>query len=270
MYLWGQDLLENGLMSLQARKLSVIILTKNEEKNIERAIKSVKDIAEEILVIDSGSTDTTVEIAKSLGANVIFNEWENYPSQVNFGISKAKNDMVFVLDADEEVSGELRESIREFLFSDYKVGMILRRTFYMGDFLRYIWNDEKRIRLFNKNVCRYEGTLHEEVICNTEDIYVLKGYLNHYSYKSLQDQFEKTIRYAKQNAKILYDKRKPFHFYNLILNPIWIFFKFFILKAGYKDGVRGFIIAFSGMFYVFLKYAFLYEMYKKERKDIWV
>lgn len=270
MYLWGQVPLENGLMSLPLRKLSVIILTKNEEKNIQRTIKSVKDIADEVLVIDSGSTDKTIEIAKSLGACVIFNEWQNYPSQVNFGISKAKNDMVFVLDADEELSYELRESIKEFLSSSYEIGMVLRRTFYMGDFLKYIWNDEKRIRIFNRNICKYEGALHEEVICNSTDIYELKGYLNHYSYKSLQDQFEKTIRYAKLNAKILYDKRKPFHFYNLIINPIWIFFKFFILKAGYKEGIKGLIIAFSGMMYVFLKYAFLYELYEQEKKDIWV
>lgn len=256
-------------MSLQTRKLSVIILTKNEEQNIQRAIKSIKDIADEIIVIDSGSTDKTVDIANSLGAKVIYNQWSDYPSQVNFGISKAKNDIVFILDADEELTQELRQSILDFLNSSFEVGIITRRTFYMGDFLNHIWNDEKLIRIFNKKICKYQGELHEVVICRECKMYKLNGYLNHYSFKSLKDQFEKTIRYAKLNANILYKNKKPFYFYNLIINPIWIFFKFFILKSGYKEGIKGLIISFSGMIYVFLKYAFLYELYKSQDKKLW-
>jgi Glycosyltransferases involved in cell wall biogenesis len=121
---------------MQRRKISFVILTKNEEKNIKRAIESIKDVADEILVIDSGSTDKTIDIAKSYGANVIFNEWISYPSQVNFGISKAKNDIVFILDADEELSDELKNSLEYFLSSDYEIGIITRRTFYMGDFFK--------------------------------------------------------------------------------------------------------------------------------------
>ncbi len=256
-------------MSLQARKISFVILTKDEEKNIKRAIESIKDIADEIIVIDSGSKDNTVEIAKSLGANVIFNEWTNYPSQVNFGISKASNDIVFVLDADEELTPELRASLKEFLSSSYEIGIIKRRAFYMGDFLKHIWHDEKLIRVFKKDVCKYTGELHEVVVCSSDKRYELSGYLNHYSFKSLKDQFERTLKYAKISAEILCKQNKPFHLYNLIINPLWIFFKFFILKAGYKEGVKGLIIAFSGMFYVFMKYAFLYECYKSKEKELW-
>ncbi len=256
-------------MSLSARKISFVILTKNEEKNIKRAIDSIKDVADEILVIDSGSEDKTVEIANSLGAKVIFNEWTNYPLQVNFGISKAKNDMVFVLDADEELAPELKSSLIEFLNSSYEVGIVKRRAFYMGDFLKHIWNDERLIRVFKKDVCKYTGELHETVLCSSDKIYELNGYLNHYSFKSLKDQFERTLKYAKISADILCKNNKPFHFYNLIINPLWIFFKFFILKAGYKEGVKGLIIAFSGMFYVFMKYAFLYECYKSKEKVLW-
>jgi len=256
-------------MSMQRRKISFVILTKNEEKNIKRAIESIKDIADEILVIDSGSTDKTIDIAKSYGANVIFNEWIGYAAQKNFGISKAKNDIVFILDADEELSDELKNSLEYFLSSDYEVGIITRRTFYMGDFLKHIWNDEKLIRVFKKDVCKYSGDLHEKVICNHNRYYELKGYLNHYSFKSLKDQFERTLKYAKTSADIMCKNNKSFHVYNLILNPFWIFFKFFILKAGYKEGIKGFIIAFSGMFYVFMKYAFLYECQKSKEKELW-
>jgi len=256
-------------MSSQIRKISFIILTKDEEKNIRRAIESVKDIADEIIVIDSGSNDDTVRIASSLGAKVIFNEWVNYSSQVNFGISKASNDIVFRLDADEELSCELKNSLKEFLNSSYDIGVVKRRTFYMGDFLKHIWNEERLIRVFKKDVCKYTGELHEIVSCNSDKKYELSGYVNHYSFKSLKDQFERTLRYAKVSADILYKKNKPFHFYNLIINPLWIFFKFFILKAGYKEGIKGLIIAFSGMFYVFMKYAFLYECYKSKEKELW-
>ncbi|GAB6077565.1 glycosyltransferase family 2 protein [Hydrogenobaculum acidophilum] len=256
-------------MSLSARKISFIILTKNEEKNIGRAINSIKDVADEILVIDSGSEDKTVEIAKSLGVNVIFNEWTDYPLQVNFGISKTKNDIVFVLDADEELTLELKNSLKEFLNSFYEVGIVKRRTFYMGDFLKHVWGEEKLIRVFKKDVCKYSGELHETVVCSSNKTYELNGYINHYSFKSLKDQFERTLKYAKISADILCKKNKPFHFYNLIINPLWIFFKFFILKAGYKEGIKGLIIAFSGMFYVFMKYAFLYECYKSKEKELW-
>jgi glycosyltransferase involved in cell wall biosynthesis len=256
-------------MSLLPRKISFVILTKNEEKNIKRALESIKNVADEILVVDSGSTDKTIDIAKSYGANVIFNEWVNYPSQVNFGISKAKNDIVFVLDADEELSSELKASLKDFLASDYEIGLVTRRSFYMGDFLKHVWNNEKLIRVFKKDVCKYTGELHEVISCKHHKVYKLKGYLNHYSFKSLKDQFERTLKYAKISADVMCKNNKPFHFYNLIINPIWIFFKFFILKSGYKEGVKGFIIAFSGMFYVFMKYAFLYECHKSKEKELW-
>ncbi len=257
-------------MSLQIPKLSVIILTKNEEKNIKRAVESVKDVADEILVIDSGSTDKTVEIALSLGVRVIYNEWSGYPAQVNFGISKAKNDIILILDADEELSKELRESLKDFLKNGYKIGIVRRRTFYMGEFLHHIWNNEKLIRVFDRRICRYEGELHEKVLCSDASKYELRGYLNHYSFKSLKDQFERTISYAQKSAEIMCKEGKKFHVYNLILNPFWIFFKFFFLKAGYKEGTKGLIIAFSGMVYVFLKYAFLYECQKSKEKNLWV
>ncbi len=247
--------------------LSVIILTKNEEKNIKRAIESVKSIASEVLVIDSGSTDNTTTIASSLGAKVIFNKWVSYPSQVQFGIDKASQKYVLVIDADEELSKELQESIKSFIEKDLDIGILIRRTFYMGKFLRHIWSKEKRIRIFKKGVCKYEGELHERVICKNLKKTILKGYLNHYSFESLKDQFEKTLFYSQKNAEIYYQKGKKFSIFNLIFNPIFMFIKMYFLKLGFLEGTRGIIIAFSGAFYVFMKYAFLYELWSQNTKN---
>jgi len=250
-------------------KLSVVILTKNEEENIKRAINSVKDIADEILVVDSGSTDRTVEIAKSLGAKVIFREFTNYPDQVNFAISCSRNPFVFVLDADEEVSEELRRSIEEALKNPkYDCYAVNRRTYFMGKFLNHTLYPEWRLRLFKKDKVKYEGELHEVVKCRGNNIGKLKGDLYHYSFKSLEDFFTKNMKYSKISAEILFKKRKRIKSLDFFVRPMWTFFKFFILKRGILDGWRGFIISFSYAFFNFVKYAYLKEMKEKDASGL--
>jgi len=243
-------------------ELSVVILTKNEEENIARAIKSVKDIANEILVVDSGSTDRTVEIAKDLGARVIFREFTNYPDQVSFAISQTKNRWVFVLDADEELSEELRESVKMVLEKPkYDCYAVNRRTYFMGKFLRYTLYPEWRIRLFKRDKVKHEGELHEVVKCFGK-VGRLKGDLYHYSFKDLNDFFLKNLRYSKISAEILHKRGRKVKKYEIFLRPSWTFFKFFILKRGFMDGWRGFIISASYAFFNLAKYAYLKEMQK--------
>lgn len=254
-------------------KLSVVILTKNEERNIERAIKSVKDIADEIVVVDSGSTDRTVEIAESLGAKVFYNRWVNFAVQRNFGESVVSNSWVLMLDADEEVSEELFQSIKKELENPrYQAYEVPRRTYYLGKFLKYTWYPEWRLRLFKKGVLKYEGDLHEDVLF-LEKVSTgrLKGDLYHYSYRSLYHQYTKTVNYAKGMAEIYYKNGKKFRFYKLIFNPFFTFFKNYFLKLGFMDGWRGFLVAMSSFFYTFLKYVFLYELIIKDRfkDELW-
>lgn len=247
--------------------LSVLIRTKNEEKNIERAIKSVQGLAEEIIVVDSGSTDKTVEIAKNLGAKVFFKEWEGYANQLNYGISLCSHEWILVLDADEELSEELRESIRRELKNPkYEVYQLCRRTYYLGRFLKHGWYPEWRIRLFKKGKVLFEGILHEKAIFEGKKG-KLRGDLYHYSFKSLEDHYQKTIKYAKIMAQDMKSRGKKFNLLNLIFNPIWHFIKVYFFKLGFLDGIRGFFIAMSGAFYVFLKYKFLYELELKEKKE---
>ncbi|RMH80479.1 MAG: glycosyltransferase family 2 protein [Acidobacteria bacterium] len=240
--------------------LSVLIRAKNEEESIGRAIRSVKGLANEIVVVDSGSTDRTVEIAKSLGAKVFFKEWEGYPNQLNYGIGLCSGDWVLVLDADEEVSHELAESIRHTIKAPkHKVYMVSRRTYYLGRFLKYAWYPEWRVRLFERGRVRFEGEIHERAIFEGP-VGKIKGDLYHYSYRNLMDQYEKTLMYAHKMASLKHKGGEKFRLYKLVFNPLWSFFKVYFVQLGFLDGVRGFLVAVSAFIYTFLKYKFLLEL----------
>lgn len=251
--------------------LSAVIRTKDEEENIERSVRSLLDVADEIIVVDSGSKDRTVEIAESLGAKVYFKEWEGYSNQLNYGISLCQGDWILVVDADEELSEELRLSIRQALDSPmYNLYMVNRRTYYLGSFLKHAWQPEWRVRLFKKGCVRIEGELHESYIYSGK-AGKLKGFLNHYSFKSLYHQSEKTIKYSKIMALSMKRKGKRFRFYNLLFNPLWDSFKVYVIKLGFLDGWRGFLVAFFVFLYVFLKYLFLLELELEEKHggELW-
>ncbi len=246
--------------------VTAVIVAKNEEGVIGRCIDSLNPFASEILLIDSGSTDKTVEIAKQKGAKVLYKKWEGYPEQVQYGIKQAKNPYVFVIDADEEVSEELAKSIKE-LFKEkpshacYKVA---RKTYYMGKFLEYVWYPEWRVRLFHKEKVMYRGYLHETVECKGS-IGKLKGDLYHYSFKSLKHQFLKAIHYGEISAEELHKRGKRASLKHLFLNPLWSFTKFYFFQKGFLEGKRGFIVSVYMAFSTFIKYAFLYEKTLKEK-----
>lgn len=248
-------------------KLSAIILTKDEEKNISRAINSVKDIVDEIIVIDSGSTDRTVEIAKNLGANVVFKEWQNFSSQRNFGIQQSKNRWILFLDADEEVSQQLKESIKnEMRNPKFDAYELARKTYYLGRFLEYIWYPEWRLRLFKKDCIVFEGDLHESVrFLKSCKVGRLNGDIHHYSYRDLLHQYIKTVKYARSMAEIYHKNGKKFKPYKLLFSPVFMFVKNYFVKLGFLDGWRGFLVSMSSFFYTFLKYMFLYEIQLKEK-----
>jgi len=248
--------------------LTVVIPTLNEEKNIKRSIKSVKDIASEILIVDSGSTDNTVQIAKNLGAKVVFNKWINYPTQVQFGIDNAKYPYVLVIDADEEVSQDLANSIKQ-LFENgeidkYACFKFNRRTFYIGKFLNFTWQPEYRIRLFHKDKVKYEGFLHEVVRCKGK-VKKIKGDLLHYTYRDIEDHYKRSMKYVKISAEEMYKRGKRFKLYKLIINPMWAFIKQYFLHLGFLDGIRGLSVAMSYFFSTFLKYLYLWELEERNR-----
>jgi glycosyltransferase involved in cell wall biosynthesis len=250
--------------------LSVGIITKNEERNINRCILSVRDIADEIIVVDSGSSDRTIEIARDLGATVHHQDWLGFSGQKNYAAGLATMDYILMLDADEEVSEELRRSIAEAISAGQFDGWeVNRRTYYLGGFLDHVWHPEWRLRLFRKGKGIFEGELHEKVIC-AGNVGRLRGDLHHYSYKGLKDQILRLVRYAEQSAVIMQKEGRKFRFINLFFNPCWAFAKV-LIRGGILDGYRSFIIAVFEGIYTFLKYAFLLEeeLKKKQGKNLW-
>ncbi|WP_457638846.1 glycosyltransferase family 2 protein [Persephonella sp.] len=248
--------------------LSVAFISYNEEKNIKRAIDAVKDIAEEIIVVDSGSTDRTVQIAKKSGAKVFIESWKGFKDQKNSALQKCSKEWILFLDCDEIVSDELKQSIVKVLKNPQAEGYYInRKTIYLGKPLNYAWQPDWKLRLVKKSANpKWEGgEVHEFLTVNgkTEK---LKGFLYHYTYRDIKDHFTKVINYSYLAAVDMHKKGKQFRFHKLILNPVASFIREYFLKKGFLDGIRGFIVAVSATLYSFLKYIYLWELKEKNEK----
>lgn len=250
--------------------LSVAFITYNEEERLEATLKSIYDIASEIIVIDSFSKDNTIEIAKKYNAKVYQQEWQGFVKQKNALTEKCSCSFILYLDADEVVSDELKKEIIKAVKAPKADGYYLRRkTYYLGRLLNYSWQKDERLRLVKKSAePLWKGDIvHEELFINGKSD-ILKGYLIHYSYKDIKDHFTKTINYAYLSAQSYFNKGKKATLSKVLLSPFFSFYKFYFFKKGFLDGFAGFIAASSASIYVFLKYIFLWEMNKfnKERK----
>ena len=249
--------------------LSVAIITFNEEKRLGATLESICDISSEIVVIDSFSQDRTVEIAKKYNAKVFQEQWKGFVAQKNSLTSKCSHNFILYLDADEVISSELKREIVKAINKPYADGYYLRRkTHYLGKLLNYAWQKDERLRLVKKSAePLWKGEIvHEELFINGKTS-LLNGYIIHYSYKDIKDHFTKTINYANLSAKSYYNKGKNPSISKLVFSPFFSFFKLYILKKGFLDGVGGLIAGFSAYVYVFLKYAFLWEMYLNKKEQ---
>ncbi|CAL2075111.1 glycosyltransferase family 2 protein [Tenacibaculum sp. 190524A02b] len=225
-------------------KLTVIIPTLNEESNIQRALDSVF-FADEIIVIDSYSSDKTVEIVKRNKVKLLQRHFDDFSSQKNYAIQKATNEWVLVLDADEEISKELQKSIKQKLSQKTKhdAFYIYRKNYINNKKLNFGGYTNKIIRLFKKEKSYYEGIVHEKVVTNG-DLGVLKGVINHYTFNSFH-QFKKKIEhYAKLRAIELDQKGKKINAFHLYIKPVARFFIHYVLKLGFLDGKSGFIFSY--------------------------
>jgi len=254
---------------LEKLPLTVGIITYNEEDNLPRTLEAIKDLASEIVVIDSFSTDKTVDIAKSYGAKVYQEKWKGFREQKNSLLEKTNNDWILFLDADEVVSKELKDSIIRELKNPTADGyMVNRKTYYLGKFLNHVWQPDWNLRLVNKkaNPRWVGGNVHEYLEIDGK-IGKLEGFLYHYTYRDLYDHFSKSIKYAKLSAEDYYKKGKKFKIHKLIFNPILAFSKIYFFKLGFLDGIRGLSIAISYFISTFLKYMFLWELEKNNDRE---
>lgn len=248
-------------------KISAAIITFNEEKILEKTLKSIENIADEIVIVDSGSTDKTEQIAKKYGAKFFVEPWKGYGQQKNSAISKCKNEWILNIDADEEISTELSLEIKKIVKNEEenRVFKINRQSVCFGKKLKYGgWGTSYAIRLFRKNSGKYnENLVHEEFITNSK-IEKLKEKIYHHSYLTMSDYFDRFNRYTTEGAKDYYLKNKKVSILDITLNPLYKFIKMYIIRLGFLDGIEGFVIASTSSMYSMIKYFKLREIYKND------
>lgn len=243
-------------MDNSAMKLTAIIPTLNEEHNIEAAIGSVQ-FADEIIVVDSFSTDRTIEIARKFDCIIVEHPFENYSAQKNFALGLATHDWVLMLDADERISDALRDEMGAILDSGPAdvAFYVRRRNFFMGCEIRFSgWQNDKVIRLFRKSKNRYNNKPVHEGVESDGSTGILENELTHYTYKNLDNYIGKLNHYADLQAREFGLKTGRITLYHLLLKPCFRFFRHYILKQGFRDGFPGFAISYLQAYAVFLRY----------------
>lgn len=246
--------------------LSVIIITKNEEHNIRRCLDSVK-WADEIILIDSQSTDKTVEIAMGYGAKIYSPEWRGYGPAKQEGVKKATGEWILSIDADEEVTPELAEEIKKTLDSEsnYNGYLINRHTNFLGKWINHCgWYPDYLLRLFRKESGNFNDALiHEKVEINGKTR-ELKAELLHYSYPNLETYLERFNRYTTLGAEAAFAKGKKARNFDIVFRPFISFIDHFITHQGFQDGLEGFIISVLSSMAVMVKYVKLRHLQNKE------
>jgi glycosyltransferase involved in cell wall biosynthesis len=250
-------------------KLSGVIITFNEERNIERCLQSLVNVVDEIVVVDSYSTDNTKAICRKFDATFIEQKFLGYIEQKNFALQQASYNHIVSLDGDEALSEELQKSIiklkKNWVFDGYYAN---RYNNFCGQWIKHSdWYPNKKLRVFDKTKAEWKGhRIHETIKLN--DSYAKTGYLNgdilHYTYQTYSEFNKKTEHFSTIAAKAYFDKGKTAPIWKIIWNPTWAFFKSYFLRLGFLDGFNGFVICVQTANITFLKYSKLRELYKKK------
>lgn len=247
-------------------EISAVIITHNEEKNIERCIQSLNGIADEILIVDSFSTDKTIEIAKKYNIKIVQHVWQGYSEQKNYANNEAKFDWILSLDADEALSETLKKSILEIKKNNTSDAYYMNRlTNYCGHWIKYgDWYPDTKMRLWNKKRGLWHGLIHENVLmqANTTSS-SLQGDILHYSFYSITEHLLQINRYTELMARENILKNKKSTLPKIIFSPIIKFIKAYIIKLGFLDSYAGFQVAIMSSFATFIKYVRTYELQKK-------
>jgi glycosyltransferase involved in cell wall biosynthesis len=238
-------------------KVTATIITLNEERNIARAIESLR-CCDEILVLDSGSTDRTVELAEKFGARVIEWGWDGYANQKNRAADLAQNDWILSLDADEALSESLEAEIWQVkkngpAFDAYTMPRLAQ---YLGRWILHCgWYPDRKVRLYDRRKGKWEGDfVHESVKVNGRAGH-LEGNILHFTCESISEHLKTMNNYTTLAAEELVSRKQKIPLSKLIFDPFWTFVRTYFLQRGFLDGVEGLTIAYMAAFYTFLKYA---------------
>jgi len=255
-------------MAVPKLNLSLVVITLNEEDNIARCINSVP-FANEVVVVDSGSTDRTVEIAKSLGAKVYSNEWKGYGAQKAFALGKAGCEWILSLDADEWLSDELQKEIPNVIQTGgqgHGVFAMKRLSRYLGEWIYHGgWYPDWQVRLFKKGAAEWDAneTIHESLKTSSSTA-LLSSLLYHEPFKSIKEHVDVNLKYAGLLAEKKFNQGKRENFaFMIVLKTLFRFKMNYIFKGGFRDGVRGLIIAWNSAQSYMVQ---LYEIYKRTKK----
>ncbi len=250
-------------------RISALIITKNEEKNIEKCLQSLGWV-DEIVIIDSQSEDKTVEIARRYTDKVFSVQWQGFAKTKNIGIEKTSGEWILWIDADEEISFSLAEEMHNAINRvDVNGFYILRQSQFLGKWIKHCgWYPDYVLRLFRKNEGSFDESkqVHESIILNGKSAY-LKSILFHRPYSGLKDYFNKVNRYTSLSADEMWDKNKRAKWYHFFVYPFVVFLKKYIFKLGILDGLEGFILCVLTVFYVFSKYTKLWWKEKENETD---
>lgn len=249
-------------------KISAAIIAFNEKRNIERCISSLKGVADEIVVIDSHSTDETGELAAKAGAIVFRHQFEGYIQQKNYAITKCSHNWVLSLDADEALSEELKRSILETKNNIRGVAYSFNRlSSYCGKWIRHCgWYPDVKVRLFRKNAGSWGGkNPHDKfIVGKDQEVIHLKGDLLHYTYYTVEQHKQQIERFSTISAQAYYDKGIRSNTFKIIFSPVAKFIRNYILKAGFLDGYYGILICVLSAKATYYKYNKLKKIEKSQ------
>jgi len=254
-------------------KISACIITLNEERNLPRCLTSVAALVDEIVVVDSGSTDDTVAIATRFGARVVAQKWLGYVDQKNFALSQAEHPWVLSIDADEEISPELAQAIAHLKAEtpDYDTAVrstpmpngyqFSRVVFYRGKWIYHgDWYPDRLVRLFRRDEARFTGgRVHEKLELRGEHP-ILPGHLHHFTYENAIDRTNRCGKYAELWAQTAHEQKRHAWPWSSSLHALARFAKGYMLKRGFLDGAVGWDIAMGNAREVWLKYALLRKL----------
>lgn len=252
-------------------KLSVAIITMNEERILETTLKSIKNIADEIIIVDSGSTDKTEEIAKKYGANFIYKEWSGYGPQRNFAIESCQGEWVLNIDADEEISPELEKEIIKVIndpAETREVFFIKTLSVCFGKKINHGgWGAVLKLRLFKQGTGLFNSNnVHEEFVTEKKT-YILNNKIFHHSYLTLSDYFNRFNRYTTEGALDYYKRGKKINGFKICFTPFYKFLRMYIFRLGFLDGIEGFLLACTSSMYTMVKYYKLSELYRNNKQE---
>jgi glycosyltransferase involved in cell wall biosynthesis len=237
-------------------KISAVIITFNEERNIARCIDSLDGVADEVIVVDSYSTDKTQKICEDKGVMFTQRTWDDYSAQKNYANSLAQFDYILSIDSDEALSEELKESIKEIKSGTLVEGYTVNRlTNYCGRWIKHCgWYPDKKLRLWKNEAATWTGTIHETLSHKMSGIGHLHGDLLHYSYYSIAQHVGQINRFTDLQAEKLFNSGKSPSMLKTWFSPPFKFFQKYIIQGGFLDGREGYIISRMAAYYVFLKY----------------